>query len=82
EVYTGDTNGDGLVDTCIGAGVSYVSTAEALANCTGDGGVLTNGQTIAEANWNWVLVDQDASGGIHNPNFVVGLENASIAALQ
>jgi hypothetical protein len=82
EVYTGDTNGDGLVDTCIGAGVSYVSTAEALANCTGDGGVLTNGQTIAEANWNWVLVDQDASGGIHNPNFVVGLENGAIAALQ
>jgi hypothetical protein len=82
EVYEGDTDGEGIVDTCIGAGVSYASTADALANCTADGGVLTNGQNIAKANWNWVLIDQDASGGIHNPDFVVGLENASIAALR
>jgi hypothetical protein len=90
EVYTGDTNGEGIVDSCIGVAgqrdngpvAPAYSTPPGAATCEADGGVVTNGQTIAEANWNWVLVDQDASGGIHNPNFVVGLENASIAALQ
>ena len=38
--------------------------------------------TEAEAAWNYLLVMEDASGGIHNPNYVKALINNSIEALE
>ncbi len=45
---------------------------------------LTSNQTdiLAKANWNYSLLDQDASEGVHNPPFYQAVSSATVAQLN
>jgi formate-dependent nitrite reductase cytochrome c552 subunit len=68
EVTQGDTNGDGLVD-------SAITLADTLTTIT------TNGQNIAKARWNFELLVEDSSLGVHNPSYVNKIITKTLLAL-
>jgi hypothetical protein len=39
-------------------------------------------EALPKAGWNWTLIHNDGSLGVHNPSFAMNVLNASIAALQ
>jgi len=49
-------------------GVKFMSTAQ--------------GQIIAKAGWNVIMLDHDGSGGVHNPSFVYDVIEASLKKLR
>jgi hypothetical protein len=55
-------------DTLIDAGPDTLATSAA-------------GQVIVKAGWNFLLIENDMSEGIHNPGFVIGVLDATKAAL-
>jgi hypothetical protein len=67
-VTQGDTNGDGLVD-------SAITLADTLTTIT------TNGQNIAKARWNFELLVEDSSLGVHNPSYVNKIITKTLLAL-
>jgi hypothetical protein len=68
EVTQGDTNGHGLVDS-----------ANTLADTVTV--ITTNGQNIAKARWNWELLVEDMSLGVHNPSYVNKIITKTLLAL-
>ena len=78
-----DTNGDGVVDagevaTGNSNGQGLVDSALTLADSTV---IPTNGQNIAKAKWNYDLVHSDGSEGVHNPSYVNKILDNAIVAL-
>ncbi|OGO42206.1 MAG: hypothetical protein A2137_04415 [Chloroflexi bacterium RBG_16_58_8] len=55
-----------------------------LADVTTDGktAVIATGDALVQAGWNYFLVHGDSSKGVHNPEFVRGVLDASIKALK
>jgi len=39
-------------------------------------------EALAKSGWNWILIHNDGSHGVHNPSFVTGALDASIAAVE
>ena len=44
--------------------------------------IVTAGQVIAKAGWNYFLLHGDGSEGVHNPSFTLTVINASLSALE
>ena len=60
------------------------AAAARLSEITTDGKtvLIPFTDTLVKAGWNYLMIEYDASEGIHNPAFVNAVLDASIAALK
>ena len=65
-------------------GVHYSHVTLASGTTVGDGTLLSSdaGLLIAKAGWNYFLLHNDSSEGVHNPSFVSDVLAATLAALK
>ena len=65
--------------------VAVISQAEvALADITTDGktSLIPASDPLVKAGWNYLLIEDDGSEGVHNPSFAFDVLNASMDALK
>jgi hypothetical protein len=63
---------------------TYLNAAPVAVGTLSTGGTVTAGfnEILAKANWNAVLVEADASRGVHNPSFSTNVLNTTITRVR